>query len=379
MKIAIMTQPLGKNYGGIMQAWALQQVLKKQGHEVVTIDRQPDDRGCLYHLLRLGYRTVQKALGRRKAPINLEKHFPEIFQHTNAFVQQHLSMSEPLDSTEKLKAHFEREQYDAVIVGSDQTWRPMYSPNIGNFFLDFLQDKDIKRIAYASSFGVDEWEFTEEQIKYCAPLAQKFDAISVREDSGVALCKKYLGVDATHVLDPTLLLERSTYEALFVGKDIPEKNGICTYILDDAPWKKQVLDYLQKEIMLPCYKNNPEKKDLSEFRLEKIDEYRLPSIESWIKGFADAEFVVTDSFHGTVFSIIFNKPFICLLNPDRGGARFYSLMKKISIEDRILKKFDLDKIGVLIECKLDFCYIENIINQLKLESSKFYLKNLIFK
>lgn len=369
-----MTQPLGKNYGGIMQAWALQQVLKSEGHEVVTIDRQYEPEGGLYHLARLGYRSLKKAIGKRKAPVNLERYFPEIFQHTNAFVQQHLSMSEPLDSTEKLKAHFDREKYDVVIVGSDQTWRPMYSPNIGNFFLDFLGDKTIKRVAYASSFGVDEWEFTEEQTRYCAPLAQKFDAISVREDSGVPLCKKYLGVDAMHVLDPTLLLERSAYEALFAGKDIQKKNGICTYILDDAPWKKQVLDYVQKQIMLPCYKNNSHRKDLSEFTLNKIDDYRLPSVESWIKGFADAEFVITDSFHGTVFSIIFNKPFICLLNKDRGVSRFYSLSNIFLIKNSFLDCYcDSDINNFFMEDK-NYFEMSNNFHKLKFESENFLSK-----
>lgn len=373
MKIAIMTQPLGKNYGGIMQAWALQQVLKKQGHEVVTIDRQSDDRGCLYHLLRLGYRTVQKALGRRKAPINLEKHFPEIFQHTNAFVQQHLSMSEPLDSTKKLKAHFEREQYDAVIVGSDQTWRPMYSPNIGNFFLDFLQDKDIKRIAYASSFGVDEWEFTEDQTKYCAPLARKFDAISVREDSGISLCKKYLGVDAEHVLDPTLLVDRSAYQALFEGKDIPDKKGIYTYILDKSEWKSQVVGLAKKELNLPNFNHQP-KEQYSDRMIDDWESCLMPSVEGWIKGFADADFVITDSFHGTVFSIIFGKPFISLINKDRGSSRFNSLLKLFDLSERRVENYNEHYICELLKSK---CYRggESEIFSLKNSSSMNFLKS----
>lgn len=375
MKIAIMTQPLGTNYGGIMQAWALQQVLKKQGHEVVTIDRQPDDRGCLYHLLRLGYRTVQKALGRRKAPINLEKHFPEIFQHTNAFVQQHLSMSEPLDSTEKLKAHFEREQYDAVIVGSDQTWRPMYSPNIGNFFLDFLQDKNIKRIAYASSFGVDEWEFTEDQTKYCAPLARKFDAISVREDSGISLCKKYLGVDAEHVLDPTLLVDRSTYQALFEGKEMPDKKGIYTYILDKSEWKSQVVELAKKELNLPQFSHQPKEK-YSDNMVGDWKSCLMPSVEDWLKGFSDADFVITDSFHGTVFSIIFEKPFISLVNKERGGARFYSLLKNFGFENRAISSFDNQELINIINRKSVFNLIENDFSILKEQSNSFFIKNL---
>lgn len=338
MKIAIMTQPLGRNYGGIMQAWALQQVLKSAGHEPVTIDRQADAKGPAYHAARLGYRTLQKALGKRQGLINFERHFPYILQNTQAFITQHLSMSKRLDSTAKLKAHFEHEQYDAVIVGSDQTWRPSYSPNIENFFLDFLQGSDIKRIAYAPSFGVDEWEFTEEQTRRCAPLAKQFDAISVRESSGVDLCKKYLGVDATHVLDPTLLLERQTYEALYKKKDLPARQGIYTYILDQADWKGHVVETVKQVLNKPQFSNQPTETDLAKLSKETLSDSVMPSLEGWIKGFAEADFVITDSFHGTVFSIIFNKPFLVVGNNERGLSRFKSLLDIFDLNDRLVAK-----------------------------------------
>jgi len=347
MKIAIMTQPLGKNYGGIMQAWALQQVLKEAGHEPVTIDRQPDGKSPAYNAARIGYRALRKLLGKQEGPIKLERHLPIIFGQTNGFVERNLKMSEPLNSTAKLKAHFEREQYDAVIVGSDQTWRPCYSPNIDNFFLDFLQDGDIKRIAYASSFGVEGWEFTEEQTRRCASLAKKFDAISVRESSGVGLCKKYFGVDAAHVLDPTLMVEGKVYEALYKKKDLPARQGIYTYILDQAEWKDQVVKKVKLALNKPQFSNQPAKTDLAKLSRENLDEFVLPSLEGWVKGFAEADFVVTDSFHGTIFSIIFNKPFICLVNPERGLSRFTSLLGEVEMLDRLVKgynQYDVERI-----------------------------------
>ncbi|WP_313308565.1 polysaccharide pyruvyl transferase family protein [Stutzerimonas nitrititolerans] len=338
MKIAIMTQPLGHNYGGMIQAWALQQVLKNAGHDPVTIDRQADPKGTAYHAARLGYRTLQKALGKRKGPIKFERHFPYILQNTQAFIEQHLSMSERLDSTAKLKAYFEREQYDAVIVGSDQTWRPSYSPNIENFFLDFLQCSDIKRIAYASSFGIEEWEFTEEQTRRCAPLAKQFDAISVRESSGVDLCRKYLGVDASHVLDPTLLVERQTYETLYNKKDLPARQGIYTYILDQAEWKDQVVETVKQVLNKQQFSNQPAETDLAKLSKETLHDFVMPSLEGWIKGFAEADFVITDSFHGTVFSIIFNKPFLVVGNNARGLSRFESLLDIFGLSERLVTK-----------------------------------------
>ncbi|MGV0953523.1 MAG: polysaccharide pyruvyl transferase family protein [Fluviibacter sp.] len=211
MKIAILTQPLGHNYGGIIQAWALQQVLKNLGHEPTTIDRRADGnvpeaefiacqlgaKGTVMQVMRFGVSILRKIIRVFVSPISQDLDLQYIMKCTPVFIDQNLRMSEPLDSTTNLKFHFELSDYDVVIVGSDQTWRPKYSPNIDNFFLDFLSGKKIKRIAYGSSFGVDEWEFTEDQTARCALLAQQFDAISVREVSGVDLCNKYLGVEAT--------------------------------------------------------------------------------------------------------------------------------------------------------------------------------------
>ncbi|WP_439114135.1 polysaccharide pyruvyl transferase family protein [Hydrogenophaga sp.] len=335
MKIAIMTQPLGKNYGGIMQAWALQQVLKRMGHEPVTIDRQPDQPGTVYLSARFAYRAAMKAFGKRKAPINFEKHLPTILQHTQSFIDQHLTMSEPLYSTQQLIDHFDRENYDAVIVGSDQTWRPKYSPNIYNYFLDFLEDKKILRISYASSFGVDEWEFTDEQTNHCVELAKKFDAISVREDSGVELCRKYLGIDAVAVLDPTLLLDKHCYEELIGSdklKNIPE--GVYTYFLDKTPEKLALAKQASVELDEPLYSSQA-KCHIGEDAKDWLTDWSMPDIKQWLTGFANARFILTDSFHGMVFSIIFNRPFIAIGNQSRGQTRFESLLKNIDLTNRL--------------------------------------------
>lgn len=326
MKIAIMTQPLGKNYGGIMQAWALQQVLKRMGHEVVTIDRQPDQPNLAYKAARLAYRAGMKAIGKRKAPINFEKYLPTILQHTQSFIDQHITMSEPLYSTQQLRAHFDRENYDAVIVGSDQTWRPKYSPNIYNFFLDFLEDKKILRIAYASSFGVDEWEYTKEQTKRCAELAKKFNAISVREDSGVELCRKYLGVEATQVLDPTLLLDKQDYLELIGAERLKDKQGgIYTYLLDKTPEKLELAKAYSVEISQPIFSCQAEHY-ISEVSHKKIDQAIMPEVKDWLAGFNNSKLILTDSFHGLVFSFIFGAHYRCFKNIERGNARIESLL-----------------------------------------------------
>lgn len=337
MKIAIMTQPLGTNYGGIMQAWALQQVLKRMGHEPVTIDRQPDSRSLAYRGARRVYRILNSAIGKGKSPIVPECTLATITTHPREFIRSHLAMSPMIDSTEKLRAHFAAEGYQAVIVGSDQTWRPIYSPNLYNYFLDFLPNRSIKKLAYASSFGVDHWEFSPQDTKKCANLVRDFDFISVRETSGVTLCEQHLGVTAHAVLDPTLLLTAEDYTALLNKKSshTESEGGLYTYLLDKTAAKKSIVGKLSEELGLKIFKHQSEE-SITDWKGGPIEKYLMPPVVDWLSGFKRADFVVTDSFHGMVFSIIFGKPFIVILNPDRGSTRFESLLEQLGLSDRII-------------------------------------------
>ena len=336
MKIAIMTQPLGRNYGGMMQAYALQKVLKDMGHEVVTINHHAPSKGAVYSLARLGFRLLKKVTGERKQPVNFEKHYSYIFKDTQAFVDQHITQSEYIDNDADLKAHFDKNSYDAVIVGSDQTWRPMYSPNIYNYYLDFLEhDTKIKKIAYASSFSVDTWEYSAEQTHRCAELAKWFDAISVREQSGIELCEKYLGVESECVLDPTLLLDKEDYLALIGDKyKGSQGEGVFTYFLDTNEEKESAAEQLAEKLDTFTYKSQA-KVSLSAQSSSNVEDYRMPAVEEWLASFANAEFVVTDSFHGMVFSMIFEKPFIIVTNKERGAARFLSLLSQLKMLNHI--------------------------------------------
>lgn len=328
-KVAILTQPLGHNYGGMLQAWALQQVVTQLGYNVVTIDRQPAKLSFIYLFIRLAYRALLKGLGKRKSPIFIESKKKFAYKNTKNFISTNLIMSEPLFSTFQLIEHFDNIGYDAVIVGSDQTWRPKYSPCIENFYLDFLENKKIKKIAYAPSFGVSEWEYDAGLTARCSKLAKLFDWISVREDSGVNLCKKYFDINVDHVLDPTLLLSQDDYKKL-IGRDRLNYNssGIYTYILDPSSEKTQLIESFaieHKEVVYSC-----QAKSSVEDSIDPHD-ILMPDPRDWLAGFANAKYVITDSFHGVVFSIIFEKPFICIVNEGRGASRFSSLFKTLGL------------------------------------------------
>lgn len=376
MKIAIMTQPLGKNYGGIMQAYALQKVLKDMGHSPITIDYQTKERGFIYKKVRLAYRLAKKATGKRKVPINLESKIGYLTKHNQEFINANIVQSKYINESKKLKKHFKKNSYDAVIVGSDQTWRPKYSPNIYDFYLDFIsKDKRIKRIAYASSFGVDDWEYSREETKKCAKLAKDFDAISVREQSGVDLCKEYLGVNSELVLDPTLLLEKEDYLALIGDRYKSGKSeGVFTYFLDKNEDKKKAAEYIANELSSRVYSCQA-KHSLGDLNSNKLEDYKMPAVQDWLASFANAEFILTDSFHGMVLSIIFEKPFITIVNKERGASRFESFLSLLGLSHRMIDNLsDFDE--SLLVNDIDYNSIKHKIEDLREVSIGFLKTNL---
>lgn len=368
MKIAILTQPLHNNYGGNLQNFALQKVLRDMGHEPVTIDRHSSVK--LRTKLKLGYfknllmhflKGTPKPLW--KSYFSSKKEQAYLRQDITAFIDAYITKTPRLYSDKAVQAIFKENNFEAVIVGSDQCWRPMYSPNIYTYYLDFLKDnKEIKKLAYAASFGTDQWEYTEEQTVRCKKLIQQFDLVTVREKAAVNLVTEKLNKDAEFVLDPTLLLSKEDYIELFVGKNLPDNKGIYTYILDDSDWKTQVVETAKETLGLPQFSNQHNK--------HTVNSEKIPSIESWIKGFADADFVVTDSFHGTVFSIIFNKPFISLVNVSRGASRFESILGEFDLMQRLASDFDQQYIEALIEEAIAYDGVNQKLDALRSHSKE---------
>lgn len=339
MKIGILTHELKYNYGGILQNYALQQALKKIGHEPVTIDYKQEI-SLSTKIKSIAKRFIAHYVFRKNIKV---KGWPStnesyiIQQYTRGFVEKYITTTDRITLSELSKF---RDNFDAMIVGSDQVWRPRYlGTDIDEMFLKSFPNS-IPKIAYAASFGVDNWEFTDEQTRTCKELAQHFDAISVREASGINLCKKYLNVDAVHVLDPTMLLDKEDYIKLIEQENTPSPGkGIMTYVLDKSPEKNTIIQAVSQRLGLPSFSVMPK----SSFANSTcIDDCIFPPITSWLRGFMDTDFVVTDSFHGTVFAIIFNKPFISIGNKNRGLDRFTSLLDEFQLNKRLI----LDRNGL---------------------------------
>ena len=295
-------------------------------------------------------------------------------RNAQSFIQKNINVSPDIHSTNQLEK-FIKGKYDYVVIGSDQTWRPSISADIYNFFLDFLQDESqMKKIAYATSFGTDQWEFSEEQEKRCKQLVKQFDAVSVREESGISLCQQFLDVDAEHVLDPTLLLKQEDYLKIVHASDFENKEGIFTYVLDKAKQKNDLIKHVSDILGMKVYTNQP-KKDFYTESAEDLEDFVYPSIEGWLASFYKADFVITDSFHGTVFSILFNKPFITFVNHDSVASRFYSLLKKLNLEDRLIRDVNLFNDEILQQ-PIDYSAVNSTLEELRKDSYAFLKQTL---
>ena len=371
MKICILTQPLHTNYGGLLQAWALQTVLKRLGHEAVT-DRdgvtpvippyaRPFHFG--YHLLRrhlLGDKRYNPFRYLFTSLNNEEQLQREIAVHTDAFIAAHIDTVSLFPCGTRPDPAL-LGQFDAFVVGSDQVWRPEYNKHQPATFLDFASGRRVRRIAYAASFGVDHInEYTPSQLRTCAALLQQFDAVSVREAGAVALCREHFGTEALQLPDPTLLLDAADYltlATLAAAEKTAAGDKLMCYILDKSPAKAAVADAIAQAHQLEILRLMP-----AEHRVYKMTGSEgniFAPVGDWIAGFRDARYVITDSFHGTVFAILFRKPFVTLVNERRGASRFHSLLQLFDLESRIIT--DMDEAAGLLEVPISWDNVSRIL------------------
>lgn len=369
MKIGIITQPLLNNYGGLLQNYALQQVLRQLGHGSVTLNQIPVPWTPLRIKVLSNIKTLLlKILGngnKRKFSWQQKKQANYRTKHTVFFTCKYINKTHVFSKTSEFRNYVVKNKIDALVVGSDQVWRPKYNHNIFWSFFNFAEKLRVKRISYAASFGVDFWEYSCEQTQECKRLVKLFDGVSVREKSAVNLCQKYLECKSEFVLDPTMLLEKEDYIHLVENEKEPMCNGeLFTYILDASTQKLEYIERIAKRLSLKTFSCMPASAE---------DIY--PPVTQWIRSFMDAKFVVCDSFHGAVFSIIFNKPFIVIGNKERGMSRFNSLLETFKLESRML--IAPDAIDSILMFDIDWNEVNRIRQEYKETSFRFLVNALM--
>lgn len=336
MKVALLVFPLHYSHGCILQTYALYSKLKELGCEVTIFDRQPDKENIITDGKRMVKRIAKRLLRGYRGPIFFSGYYPKvIMQEQLHFIDRFEKDVVSVYSSNELSLGVTEGNYDAIIVGSDQTWRPRNVPNVMDYWLEFAKDLKLRKVAYAPSFGVDVWEYTEIQTRRCYELASLFDGLSVREKSGVKLCKDKLNVEALHVLDPTMLWDKDFYAPF--AKEFPLQGGtVNCYFLDKDEKKNVIATQVANKLELSVMQINTKTEDSN----ASVKERMAPSIEKWLAGFYFGDFIVVDSFHAMVFSILFEKPFIVIGNKRRGMARFESLLGELGIKERLIKEDD---------------------------------------
>lgn len=335
MRIGLLTLPLETGYGSILQAYALKTVLTRQGHEVILIRRLvKKKRFDGWNILK---RSVKKYIFRKPACVFYDKkvydEYPVITQHTQPFIDKWLQPFSPVYYNSRAYEDIRDLKCDAYIVGSDQVWRKGCMEEIKDYYFSPIDGRTAKLIAYAASFGIDEWTYSKKETRFCTRKLKEFTAVSVREDSGVELCKRHLNHTAEHVLDPTILLSPADYRKL-IGEEGGRKVHKQNNGFHIRPFRGQTggtgksFEGLSHGLQL-CSDGNRRQTGPSRKRI-------APSVADWLKAMYYADFIFTDSFHGCVFSILFNKPFVLYVNRNRGVARFDSLLKLFKIENRTL-------------------------------------------
>jgi len=348
---AILTLTGFFNYGNILQRYALQEFLRQNGYNFISLKHHRKDIRITYERsLRVNLlkplRAVKRFL-RGQRPYWHNPTWHELFgvesSHLIDFMNNRI----------KTRVFNSGDIYRRYIVGSDQVWRDWWDgkeklPTY--YFFDFLRGREkingekIKRISYAASLGNDKIEnvMGEDLIETVRPLIDKFDAVSVREKSGAKLVKETWKIDdVTTVLDPVLLLTTDDYSRLIDKTDVKftKIQPIFSYILDENPAISKFISDIQDK----------RKQAITKIRAHRGSDKQLAPIELWVKGFRDAELAITNSFHGMMLAILFNTDFIIMGREEGGLSRIAGFLKEYGLEDRLadednISEFSFDKV-----------------------------------
>jgi len=226
---------------------------------------------------------------------------------------------------------------DGFCTGSDQTWNYGLSSRMATF-LNFADDEK-RKISFASSFGHAK-DFTPQDKKgEIRRLLGRYDAISVREQSGIKICESY-GIKAEEVLEPVFCIDENYYFKLAEQSTFKESGKyMLTYILDPTPEKRKAILFYGEKLGLKIINildGVPHVFEQNKTNLDLPNTLENVQAEDFLKAYINAEFVITDSFHGTAFAIIFNKPFISITNFRRGAVRFGELLGKFDLMYRLI-------------------------------------------
>lgn len=391
MKVGIVSCYFHHNYGSMLQAYATQKIIEKLGEDAVTIAcyapiTYMTKSKWIYYMGKLSNIDIIKTKIRQvKSKKKMFKHHDIINGiHTRdekfeQFGHEKFNLSNINKSRDDLKNF--TESCDAVIVGSDMLWHPI---NVEHdyFTLSFVPD-NIKKISYATSFGTTK--IPKRQYKKYFEFLNRFSAISVREKSGIDVCKKLgLTTDVRVVLDPTLLFTGEEWSEIQKEEPIIKDKYILCYFLGINGEHRKFAKQLQKitgyKIVALKYLDEFVESDLN---FGDITPFDIGPVE-FINLIKNAQYVCTDSFHGTCFSVLNHKNFFVMnrfseSNSQSTNTRIDSLLALVGLEDRrIAHEFTEEEIRDILRCKISYSFVDERLN-LERKKSIQYLKDALGK
>lgn len=360
-KIGTITLPLSSNnYGGIIQAYALQKKISDLGVETMLLDRRINK--SLKNILIIGiYKIFYPKYLKVHEDINIE------FRN---FIKKHIKTSPTFSSYSKLAEYIKINQINTLVTGSDQVWRTKYSKTMyKDLFLDF---KGVRKFSYAASLGVDYWEDQEKKTTV-NELLKDFSGISVREQSVINLFKEEFDLEVDQHVDPTMLLSKEDYKK---DLNLVERNDVelLTYVLDIKNDKEDFINSFAKHHGLKRKKIGVKNK-ITRSTYKNFFNTKHDSIYEWLTSFMSAKFIIADSFHGVVFSILFNVPFIAIGNKSRGLSRFISILTMFNLTDRLITDYSEEHFK-LFDNKIDFDAVNKVLNEERGRANN-YIKTFI--
>lgn len=358
MKIGIITFHRAINYGAVLQAFALQRALNKNGYETEIIDY-----ACKY--LEKCYKKYYNPEHSIKGIISAIIYYPirsARIEKFEKFRKKYMNISSEKNITkEDLKKIANK--YDYIITGSDQVWNPEQTDYDMSYFLDFVEPQ--KRISYAASMGTNEPP--ENQATIFKKYVQRYYKVSVREEENEKYLKKLLNIKVKTVADPVFLLSIDEWKLLIDNKSIINEPYIFVYCLHEKKcykYAKYLSDKTGKKIVsIP---------DNIKVRCSGKKDFKAGVLD-FLNYIYYSDYVITDSFHATAFSIIFEKNFNIVMKQNRKAlnGRLYSISNKYDLDEIVISgDYDINKIGK----KVNFDGVRKIKNREILEAERF-IKN----
>jgi len=358
MKIGIITFHWATNYGAVLQAYALKTFLARQGYDVIIINYVPTSYekkfiNCFF----------------TKDPRRMVTNFLEYYKEKKikTFRSKYLTLTRKYQSFQELQS--DPPECDVYICGSDQVWNPYFTargegkPTL-SYFLDFGSEK-IKRIAYAVSFGCTE--YPKEIKRIVIPVLGKFNAISVREETGREIVRQMGFSDACRVPDPTLLLSNEDYDSVCDATTCDQVEYNFFYIIQQKQYEiLKIAEYFRSH--------------LAEDVVSTLSfGNAIMGVEKWVQFTRNAKFIVTNSFHGVVLSVIYHKPFIVVLVEGALSGmndRIITLLENLGLQDRQMYYFDHRKINRILSTTIDWTLVDENIQLLRKEAVIFLKSNI---